>query len=473
MMKEIAAQFGIELTDERAAELRDEAREFAEFLDVFEYSTLSHERVTEVDDGVDDYNAFRYRFEHQTGDGELSELEVGIKDNIAVAGVPMHCGAREIDFVPSYNATATSKLLESGATIVGTTNMDKLAYFTTGETCDFGTAVNPERSNHVAGGSSSGSGAAVAAGLVDAALGTDTGGSVRIPASFCGVVGFKPTYRSVSRFGFVDLAPSFDHIGTVATSVETAARITDCLIGSDSFDPSTYGYTPRPSLTASLEEPIDGMKVGLVENALSASNKDVSQAVLTATEELEERNCTVEPVSIPGYADVMYAFTVIESCEFSSLLLNNGQVYGCGTGASEEWRKQVVELTSTGKFGEHIEESLLINTHLLKDSRGRQYLAAQNMRRHFVREVRELFERYDALLTPTTPMTAPEHGEIDSIESLLETQSHTGPFNMTGQPAISVPIQGVTQLPVGLQVVTDWNDDASAVRLASAIEDIC
>ncbi|RQG98956.1 amidase [Natrarchaeobius oligotrophus] len=469
---EIATQFGIELADDRANELEAEAEAFRETLDVFEPADPDNELAKGITTGADEYDAFRYQFEYESGDGPLHDLEVAVKDNIAVAGVPMHCGSRSIEFTPPYNATATAKLLDDGATIVGTTNMDKLAYFTTGETCDFGAAVNPEAEGCVAGGSSSGSGAAVAAGLVDAALGTDTGGSVRIPASFCGTVGFKPTYRSVSRFGFVDLAPSFDHIGTLADSVETAARVVDSMTGVDVNDPSTYARSSGPSVADGVGKSVSELNVGLVAEAFDLSTAPVAETVRNAAEKLSEHGCTVDSVSVPGYSEIIYALTTIESCEFATLLLNNGHVYGAGTGYSEGWRRVVSEFVSSGDYGEHLAKSLVINAQLLNATEGKQYVAAQNARRDFVRTIRSLFETYDALITPTTPTPAPELGDVDTIDDLLETEANTGPFNLTGHPAISIPAGRVGGRPIGLQVVAGWNDDPIAARIGSAIERI-
>ena len=469
-IKEIAREFGIKLTDERAAELTMDAETFQERLNVFEAADPDHDPVEGVDDGDDSYNAFRYRFRAGGGDGALSGYNVAIKDNIAVAGVPMHCGSREIEYIPPYHATATANLLAEGATLLGTTNMDKLAYFTTGETCDFGPTKNPEVTDRVAGGSSSGSGAAVAGGLVDAALGSDTGGSVRIPAAFCGIVGFKPTYRSVSRFGMVDLAPSLDHVGTLARSVETAARVLESLTGPDVHDPSTYATTPPQGILEALKEPVSGLHVGLLKEGFDRSSDRVATAVRETAAGLSEFDCSIDEVSAPGYTGTIDALTTIESCEFATLLSNKGHLYGCGTGYSESWRQAVSEFVSNGEYGEHLEESILINSHLLRTTEGEQYVAAQNARREFVRTIDGLFEMYDALITPTTPMTAPEFGEVASVDDLLYTEANTGPFNLTGHPAISVPGGEVDRLPVGLQVVADWNADGTAAKLASAVE---
>lgn len=469
---EIANQFNIELDENRANELAAKSVEFQEQIDEFDASDPEDDFVESYVPGDDKYNAFRYQFNLSGGQGNLEGIEVAIKDNIAVAGVPMHCGSESFNFKAPYNATAVSNLLEHGASVVGTTNMDKLAYFTTGETCEFGDVLNPRDEGRVAGGSSAGSGAAVAAGLVDAALGTDTGGSVRIPASFTGVVGFKPTYKSISRFGFVDLAPSLDHIGALGNSVETTAKVIDSMVGTDINDPSTYPGSSPENISSLVEEEIKDLKIGLIEEAFEISNDAVEKSVLNKSKDLKKLGTSVETVSLPGFSDIIYAMTTIESCEFASLLMNNGLVYGEGTGYSEAMRKEIHEFMTRGNYGDHLESSLIINSHLLETTGGKQYIAAQNARRDFTDNVNELFDTYDALITPTTPMPAPEPGEITTLDDLLETEANTAPFNLTGHPAITVPVIKSDELPVGLQIIAGYNEDDLTAQVASAVEAI-
>jgi Asp-tRNAAsn/Glu-tRNAGln amidotransferase A subunit and related amidases len=212
-IRNIATKVGMDLDEEAMLDYAAASEELAEQSSAFESQTPESTAATDVESGDDDYNAVRYRFTLSgDADGPLAGLSVGVKDNLAVAGVPMHCGSAALSFTPNYHATVVDRLLGVGGAVEATTNMDEFAYFTTGETCAFGTIENPV-TDGVPGGSSSGSAAAVAAGTLDAALGSDTGGSVRIPAAHCGVVGLKPTHRAVPRFGLADLAPSLDCIG--------------------------------------------------------------------------------------------------------------------------------------------------------------------------------------------------------------------------------------------------------------------
>ncbi|WP_269432621.1 amidase family protein, partial [Haloferax profundi] len=205
-VRTVARKYGIELDDTGVTAFQNAVTQQAAQYENFPPTTPSGESPTSITEGDDPYNAFRYQFEFGGGSGRLAGLDVAVKENTVVSGVPTTCGSPGFEYEPPYNATIVERLRDAGASLVGTTNMDEFAFFTTGETCAHGRIENPVAEGCVPGGSSSGSGAAVAAGIVDAALGTDTGGSIRIPASFCGVVGVKPTHQTVSRFGVVDLS---------------------------------------------------------------------------------------------------------------------------------------------------------------------------------------------------------------------------------------------------------------------------
>jgi Asp-tRNA(Asn)/Glu-tRNA(Gln) amidotransferase A subunit family amidase len=392
-------------------------------------------------------------------------MDLAVKDNIAIAGVPMTCGSAAVDFEPSYHAAVTERLAEAGANLVGTTNMDEFAYFTTSETCAHGPVTNPN-SEGVPGGSSSGSGAAVAAGLVDAALGTDTGGSIRIPASYCGVVGFKPTFRSVPRFGFADLASSLDHIGPLAPDVETAATVLSAINGPDVRDPSTDGV-PTPEPTEGLDTDPDGLTVGLVSNAQKRADDAVAERVQAEMDRLESAGVTVEEVSLPGLDMQPLVNAAVTAVEFTTLVAQAGQDIGVGTGYSDEWREAVATMDGA-QLGENVRARLVVGRTLATGDDSAGYVAAQNTRQQFRETVEQRLTEYDALVTPTTPTTAPEYGSVDTDADLLDTIALTSPFNLTGHPALSVPCEG--EEPVGCQIVTDHFDEATAVTLGAALE---
>ena len=468
-----ARTFGFELTD---AEARDLAAAAARFEQAARTVTPPAEPPTaaasDVRPGSDDLNAFNYRCSLGDGEGPLADLTVGVKDNIAVAGVPMTCGSAAVEYVPERSATVVERLVDAGATVVGVTNMDEFAYGSTGEYCAHGRVVNPAAPGHVPGGSSSGSAAAVAAGLVEIGLGSDTGGSLRMPAAFSGVVGFKPTHRSVSRDGFVDLAPSLDHVGTLANTVENAARTIEVMNGPDPRDPSTLGYTPETDIARAAGEPVGDLTVGVIEEGMTVADRPVRETVVDAVDALDARGVAVERVSVPTMEGLIPLFSHVTGAEFATLLASNGLVYGTGSGYRESWRAELAEANEHGAYGERVREMAIINQLLRRETGGDLYVQTWDVRRALCAEVAAAFEDVDALVLPTMPMTAPEYGAVGQTDAAPMTLANTAPFNLTGHPAISVPYGDVDGLPVGVQLVARWHDEPTAVRLGSALESL-
>lgn len=466
-----ATTYGITLSEDEREQIADEIGSTAALLEGFQVTRYESEPAADLREGTDEYNAFLYRCDAAgAASGPLAGLSIAVKDNIAVAGVPMTCGSAAIDFTPEYHAAVVERLLDAGGDIAGTTNMDEFAYFTTSETCAHGSVTNPAASG-VPGGSSSGSAAAVAAGLVDAALGSDTGGSIRIPASFCGVVGFKPTFRTVPRFGFADLASSLDHVGPLAPDVETAATVLESINGPDRRDPSTQGMS-APTPTDGLSEPVEAMTVGLVTEAQQGADDDVAAGIERTVDQLEAAGVTVEELSLPGFDMQGIVNAAVTGTEFTTLVANAGQDYGVGTGYSESWR-EAVSTMDPELLGENIRARLVIGRALCALDEGAGYVAAQNVRQEFRSVVDAHLGEYDALVLSATPMTAPAFGEVTDDAALLRTIAHTSPFNLTGNPALSVPIHAGADGgsgPVGCQIVTDWFDESTAVALGRALE---
>jgi Asp-tRNA(Asn)/Glu-tRNA(Gln) amidotransferase A subunit family amidase len=465
----VARRYGIDVDDEAVSAYLEATRDQAVQFDALDPESVESDYRVEPTPGDDEYNAFRYRFELGGGDGPLADLDVAVKENIVVAGAPSTCGSPGFEFESSHSATVVDRLVDDGATLVGTTNMDEFAFYITGETCTHGRIENPAVDGCVPGGSSSGSGAAVAAGLVDAALGTDTGGSVRIPASFCGVVGIKPTHQRVSRFGVVDLSQSLDVVGPLARDAETAARVLETIVGPDADDPSTRG-TPEPEgYVNAVDEGVEDLRIGVVSEAMATSEDAVSDCVSAAVEGLADAGATVEETALAGYETMGPVVGAIAGLEFAAYVGANGASLATGTGTTEGLRDALDAANDRGDFGENV-INLLVTNGAVVDGDGSPFVAAKGLQRDFTRTVREALDGYDALVTPTTPMPAPEFGAVQGLDGLLRVVENTAPFNCSGTPAVSVPCGTVSEKPVGLQVVTDWNDEATGLAIAGAVE---
>jgi|AntDeeMinimDraft_4_1070355.scaffolds.fasta_scaffold00220_21 Asp-tRNA(Asn)/Glu-tRNA(Gln) amidotransferase A subunit family amidase len=473
VVRTVARTFGFELTEAEARELAESAARFEQAArEVTPPEDPPTTRASDVRPGTDEFNAFNYRCSLGDGEGPLADLEVGVKDNIAVAGVPMTCGSSTIEYVPERSATVVDRLVDAGATIVGVTNMDEFAYGSTGEYCAHGRVTNPVAPGHVPGGSSSGSAAAVAAGLVEVGLGSDTGGSLRMPAAFSGVVGFKPTHRSVSRDGFVDLAPSLDHVGTLANTVENAARALEVMNGPDPRDPSTFGQTPESDIASAAGEPVGDITIGVIEEGMAVADEAVRETVGDAVDALDAHGVTVERIAVPTMEGLIPLFSHVTGAEFAAFLAANGLSYGTGSGYRESWREELAEANEHGEYGERVREMAIINQLLRAETGGDLYVQTWDVRRALCAEVAAAFEKVDALVCPTMPMTAPEYGAVGQTDSAPMTLANTAPFDMTGHPAISVPYGDVDGLPVGVQLIARWGDEPTAVRLASALESL-
>jgi aspartyl-tRNA(Asn)/glutamyl-tRNA(Gln) amidotransferase subunit A len=467
-IRRAAEVYGFDLDDREVEDYAAELDATTEALGALDATDPTDDPATDVSEGDDAHNALRYTFSlaDDPADGPLRGRRLGAKDNLAVAGVPMTCGSAALSYTPGYHATAVRRLLAAGGDLRATTNMDEFAYFTTGETCAHGAVENPAVDGAVSGGSSSGSGAAVAAGRLDAALGSDTGGSVRIPASYCGVVGLKPTHRSVPRFGFVDLAPSLDHVGVLAESVSLAGAVFEAVAGPDPRDPSTLGM-PTPNVA--LPNDVDGHRVGVVEEAMDDAEEAVRERVDAAVETLAGAGVAVDRVSLPSFGATPLALLATANVEFARLFADRGQVYGTGTGYSEGLRAALADL-DPDRLGDNVADQLLVGGALLETTGGSRYVAAQRTRETFTREVDDALATCDALVLPTTPTTAPSFGSVTDQAAFVRTISHTAPFNFTGNPALSVPCGRADGRPVGCQFVTPRHDESTALALGAALE---
>jgi Asp-tRNA(Asn)/Glu-tRNA(Gln) amidotransferase A subunit family amidase len=428
-------------------------------------------------DREDPYNAYVTPFTAESADhGPLSHLEMAVKDNLAVRGVSMTAGTDTIDFRPREDATVVDRLRQSGAVLTGTTNMDALAFGTTGEFSGHGRTDNPSAEGYAPGGSSSGSSAAVAGGLVDAALGSDTGGSVRIPASFCGIVGFKPTYGLVSRHGLASLAPSLDHVGVLASNVETATEVIETIAGRDIADPTTV-QAPRSDevdLTFSIESVLDSLRIGVVEEFMDAATDGVRSTVWRAVTDVETAyDCTIEGVSLPSYETTTLVNDAQTVMEFADVLSFDGHTLGTGSWYDESWCEALREFRDQGiPVDDRIRHLIHLGRQLLEEHEPSLYVRTWEARRRFSEQVREAFKCVDVLVTPTTPMVAPAFGEVGENIDVLDTLQNTAPFNNTGQPCLSVPCGHTDGRPVGLQLTTPAGTDAFTACIAQLFEEV-
>lgn len=418
----------------------------------------------------DDYNAFRYTFHLKTTDrGPLAGYKIAVKDNVAIAGVPMTCGSAAVEFIPDRTAVVLRRLLSAGATLVGTTNMDEFAYGSRGEFCAHGLVKHPTDEDRLPGGSSSGSAVAVATEMADMAIGSDSGGSIRIPASLSGVVGFKPTFGTVPCAGLVHLAPSIDHIGPLATTVEDAATLYSVMSGPAVEDLSSTGVSPVN--VDRVGSGVDSMKIGLVEELLEASTEAVISHLRQVVEKLSTKGYTVETVSVPSIPESWTALECITAYEFTEYITKDGVTVGNGTWYDGPFHDQLLEARHSGKIGNLAGEMLVLGEAIHEATGRGHYVVAQQVRQSLRREVDDWFEEYDALLMPTTQLTAPKPGEIGG-NGFPRTLANTSPFNLTGTPALSIPSGTVDGLPIGIQLVTPRHTDKRTLRLGADIESV-
>lgn len=416
----------------------------------------------------DPHNAWRTRFDlaRPEREGVLSGLEVAIKDNTCVRGVELTCGSRALEgFTPAEHAAVVDRILEEGGRVLGKTNMDEFAFGPTSETSAFGPTTNPVNPDHVAGGSSSGSASAVAAGDVDLALGTDTGGSVRIPASYCGIVGLKPTFGHVPLHGIVELAYSMDHVGPLARDVETVARGLTAIA-----DPRPDGTTP--AYASALEASVDGLTVGVADRFFETYvDAEVERVVREAIDDLEALGMSVEPVSIPALEHSRQGWWGIAPLEFAAMVLTNG-VGLWRTGPQERSVPSVLARLrgrSSRALGSNIKEMLALGAHLLCDADGSHYVRARNYRATLHRQFDDALADVDVLAAPATPTTALE---LDAFERGVTppVNWNTHPTNLTGHPSVSLPGGELDGLPVGLQLIGSWWDEQTVLNVAYAFE---
>ncbi|PCR90123.1 Asp-tRNA(Asn)/Glu-tRNA(Gln) amidotransferase subunit GatA [Natrinema ejinorense] len=405
-------------------------------------------------------------------DGPLAGRTVAVKDNISTEGVRTTCGSRMLeDYVPPYDATVVSRLREAGATIVGKANMDEFGMGTTTETSYFGETDNPVAPGHVPGGSSGGSAAAVAAGEADLALGSDTGGSVRCPAAFCGVVGIKPTYGLVSRYGLVAYGNSLEQIGPFGETVEDAAELLDVIAGSDDRDATTRSEGDDANYAEAATGDVDGLSIGVPTELLEGADEGVVETFWEALGELEDRGAEYHEVSLPSVEHAVEAYYVIAMSEASSNLARfDGVRYGRSGGYDGNWNETFARAREEG-FGDEVKRRILLGTYALSAGyHDKYYKKAQDARAWVKQDFDEALSEADVLASPTMPVPPFELGEsLDDPLQLYLADANTVPVNLADLPAISVPAGETDGLPVGLQLVGPAFGEERLIRAASAL----
>jgi len=408
--------------------------------------------------------------------GPLAGVPVALKDNLCTRGVPTTCSSRILEgWLPPYDATVVERLAAAGAVVVGKTNLDEFAMGSSTENSAFGVTRNPLDLTRVPGGSSGGSAAAVAAGFAPLALGSDTGGSIRQPAALCGVVGVKPTYGAVSRYGLVAFASSLDQVGPFARTVSDAALLLEAIGGHDPRD-STSIPEPAAGLTEVLDRGVEGLRIGVIEelsgDGLEGIADDVRSRLGEAASALAAAGATVETTSVPSTVYGLSAYYVIAPAEASSNLARyDGVRYGLRVDAPNAGDMNTA--TRTAGFGDEVKRRIMLGTYALSAGYYDAYYGkSQKVRTLIVQDFARAYEEFDLLLCPTAPTTAFPIGEktADPMTMYLNDVC-TIPSNLAGHPAMSVPFgAGDDGMPVGVQILAPAMGEPTMFQAAAVLE---
>ena len=418
----------------------------------------------------DKYNAFLTVCNKPTHtEGKLAGMAVAVKDNISTKGIETTCASRILKgYVPPYDAHVVGLLKQAGAAIAGKTNMDEFGMGTTTENSAFGPTLNPCDTGRVPGGSSGGSAAAVASGMVRMALGTDTGGSIRCPAAFCGIVGLKPSYGRVSRYGLIAYANSLEQIGPMGKTVTDVSTLMSVIAGYDRHDTTSrdkpYTHTPLAD--------IKGLKIGIPQEYFGQGvDAQVAAVVKKAIGRLEELGATTVPCSIPSMEYALAAYYVTCTCEASSNLARfDGVRYGPAADTKKSWHDAYQEVRSAA-FGTEVRRRIMLGTFALSSGYyGKYYAKAQVARENIKADFNRIFADVDVIAGPTMPTIAFKLKEKSDPLSMYLADILTVPANLAGIPAISVPCGKSEGMPVGLQIMGRMYEDERIVDVAYAYE---
>jgi len=459
-----AVQDGLRNKDFSAKELTAAALAFAQAENpkTNAYLTFSPERALAAAEKVDAALA------HGAPIGALAGVPLGVKDVIVTKGVRTTCGSRILEnYIPPYDATAVIRLEEEGAIVIGKLNCDEFAMGSSNENSAYGPVRNPRALDRVPGGSSGGSAAAIAQGTAVITLGSDTGGSIRQPASFCGVVGVTPTYGRVSRYGLVAFASSLDHIGPFARNVEDCATVLKVMAGRDEQD-STSAFAPIDDYNVLMKHPVKGLKLGLPAEYFEGLTSETGTVIEAAVKKLESLGCEIRQISLPHTKYALSCYYIIATAEASSNLARyDGVRYTMradGATLSDMYRN-----TRGAGFGAEVKRRIMLGTYVLSAGYyDAYYKKAQQVRTLIARDFTEAFQDVDAIVAPVSPFPAFKIGEkVDDPLTMYLADIYTLTGDLAGVPCMSVPCgQSSDGLPIGLQIFAKHFDEATMFRVA-------
>lgn len=405
----------------------------------------------------------------------LAGIPIGIKDNISTKGLRTTCASKMLEnYVPPYDAFVINKIKNAGMTVTGKLNMDEFAMGSSTENSHFQITKNPHNIERVPGGSSGGSAAAVCSGEAIVALGSDTGGSIRQPSSFCGVVGLKPTYGSVSRYGLVAFASSLDQIGSIGRNVTDVAMLQSLINGHDCMDATSKDIN-YPDLTANLKSNIDGLKIGIPKEYFAEGVSDtVKTAVMSSVKELQKKGAIIKEISLPSTKYAINAYYIIASAEASSNLARfDGVKYGYRTKEYESLTEMYEKTRSEG-FGDEVKRRIMLGTFVLSSGYyDAYYKKAKLLQNQILEEFEANFKDVDILATPTVPSKAFKIGEnINDPLKMYLNDICTVTINIAGLPAISVPCGNDNGMPLGMQLIGNKFQEQTLLNAAYGFEQL-
>jgi len=414
------------------------------------------------------------RFHRGESLSPLDGIPIAVKDVLCTKGIKTTCGSAILkDYIPPYDATAVKELMKSGAVLIGKTNMDEFAMGSSTENSAFGPTRNPADPNCVPGGSSGGAAAAVAAGETILSIGSDTGGSIRLPAAFCGVAGIKPTYGRVSRYGLVSYASSLDQVGALGRTVEDCALLLNAICGYDPMDSTSVDVTP-PDFHRALKKGLAGLRIGLpTEYFVEGLDPLIQSKIMEAVNLLAKQGARIVNVSLPHTRYAISAYYLIATAEASSNLARyDGVKYGFRTAEEAPDMVKMVEETRSEGFGKEVKRRIMLGTFVLSAGYyDAYYMKAQQARALIKEDFDKAFENADCLLTPVSPCLPFRFGEkITEPLQMYLVDVYTVSVNLAGLPAISVDCNTVEGLPVGMQIIGKAFDEEMVLRVAHGYE---